>query len=510
MLTWTKARKSNHPLVDEERAKDLLAQLSCMDPLSGLQRLSELLDGLKVARGIGVARLYEIVDVADRAGRAHYRSASQEFLRHRRQLTRFQGNRIWTSAGEYVTQLAEAYQWLLATFQAGASGATYLRPHVARIIGRAIRLQAAALKWDYLCYTSHFGKWPEMYRLYHLAEVRGRAQEKVLLYRGGRLSTLESEFMQALMLAAASPQALLPEQIDAAERIIASFAGHLTLSNLERAKQPYFFDPASGAPPVRELAGIRPAFTARRFGAGGAEGELRQLLRRAQKGTLGRGELGLQGVPSEMLETTLQHLLRYWCELPPDRQHVRQRRATGVVVVHGFEEVVANVGNMLVQYPLMSDQEVWIVENAADGGVGAVVKRPHGAWVSVGTLLAYRYADGAIWNAGVVRHMNEDDDQTLGVGVQVVAQGGVAISVRSAEHRADVPDNGVLCVWLASVGCKSDEMQLLMPVSLYSPSSVMEATLYDRRYVLSPVRLLEAGSDYEIALFRLRTEGEAR
>ena len=393
---------------------------------------------------------------------------------------------------------------------AGASGAADVRTHVARIIGRAIRLRAAALKWDYLCYTSHFGKWAELYRLHYLAEVRGRAHEKVLLYRGGRLSTLESEFMQALLLAAASPQALLPEQIDAAERIIASLAGHFALSNPERAKQPYFFDPASGTPPVRELTGIRPPLTARRFGAGGAEGELRQLLRKAQTGSLSRREFGLQGVSNEMLETTLRHLLRYWYELPSDRRHVRQRRANGVVVVHGFEEVVAKVGNMLVEYPLMSNQEVWIVENAADGGVGAVAKRPHGAWVSVGTLLAYRYADGAIWNAGIVRHLNDDDDQTLGVGVQIVAQGGVAVSVRSARPRADVPDNGVLCVWLASAGCKADEMQLLMPVSLYSPSSVMEATLYDRSYVLSPVRLLEAGLDYEIALFRLRMEGEQR
>jgi hypothetical protein len=495
-------------LADEEGAKALLAQLSCIDSLSALQRLSELLDGLKIAKGIAVGRLYEIVDAVDRTGRAHYRSASQEFLSHRHRLTRYQGNRIWTSAGDYVTQLAEAYQLCLAQFLAGASRAADLRTHIVRIISRAIRLQAAALKWDYLCYTSHFGKWAEIYRLHYLAEVRGRAQEKVLLYRGGRLSTLEGEFMQALLLAAASPQALLPEQIDAAERIIASLSEYLALSNPERAKQPYFFDPASGAPPVRELTGIRPPLTARRFGAGGAEGELRQLLRKAHEGTLARGDLGLQGVSNEMLETTLRHLLRHWYELPPDRRHVRQRRASGVVVVHGFDKVVANVGNMLVQHPLMSNKEVWIVENVADGGVGAVVKRPLGAWVSVGTLLAYRDADGAIWNAGIVRHLNEDDDQTLGVGVQVVAQGGVAVSVRSANPRADVPANGLLCVWLAGAGCKADEMQLLMPVSLYSPSLAMEATLYDRRYLLSPVRLLEAGVDYEIALFRLRTEGE--
>jgi hypothetical protein len=80
--------------------------------------------------------------------------------------------------------------------------------------------------------------------------------------------------------------------------------------------------------------------------------------------------------------------------------------------------------------------------------------------------------------------------------------------VRRANPRANALSNGVLCVWLAGAGCKADEMQLLMPPSLYSSSSMMEATLYDRSYVLSPGRLLDAGVDYEIALFRLRSEDE--
>ena len=505
MPIWTRARTSSHPLADDEDAKKLLAQLSSIDSLSALQRLSELLDGLKIARGIGTGRLYDIADAVDRTGRPHYRSASQEFLNHRHRLTQYQENRIWLAAGEYVTQLAEAYQWWLAQFLSSKRGPADGQLHFVRVIGRAIRLQAAALKWDYLRYTSHFGKWAEIYRLHYLAEVRARAHEKVLLYRGGRVSTPESEFMQALLLAAASPSALLPEQIDAADRTIAALGEHLALSNPERARQPYFFDPASGTPPARELTGIRPPLTARRFGAGRAEKALRALLREAQKGTLQRADLGLQSLSDEMLEATLQHLLRYWCELPPDRRHVRQRRANSVVVVHGFENVASHVGNILIQHPSMSNQETWIVENAADGGVGAVVKRPHGAWVGVGALLAYRYADAAIWNAGIVRHLNEDDDRTLGVGVQVVAQGGVAVSVRSVEPRADIPDNGALCVWLASAGCKANEMQLLMPVSVFSTASAIEATLYDRRYVLAPIRLLAAGSDYEIALFRLRT-----
>src|SRR4030095_14955512 len=103
MLIWTK--KSSHPLADEEDAKNLLAHLSSIDSLSALQRLCELLDGLKIARGIGPGRLYEIADAVDRTGRPHYRSASQEFLNHRHRLTRYQENRIWITAGEYLTQL---------------------------------------------------------------------------------------------------------------------------------------------------------------------------------------------------------------------------------------------------------------------------------------------------------------------------------------------------------------------------------------------------------------------
>jgi hypothetical protein len=99
---------------------------------------------LKIARAISLGRLYEIVGVVDRAGHTHYRSALQEFLSHRHRLTRYQGNHIWTSAGEYVTQLAEAYQWCLARCMAGASGAADVRTHVTRIIGRVIRLRAAA------------------------------------------------------------------------------------------------------------------------------------------------------------------------------------------------------------------------------------------------------------------------------------------------------------------------------------------------------------------------------
>jgi hypothetical protein len=106
--------------------------------------------------------------------------------------------------------------------------------------------------------------------------------------------------------------------------------------------------------------------------------------------------------------------------------------------------------------------------------------------------------------------MSEEEDQTLCVGVELIAQGGVAVSVRGNNRGANIQDDGVLCVWLAGAGCGEREVKLLMPTSLYSPAATLDATLYDRKYRLTPLRLLEAGPDYELGLFKVarRTEHE--
>ena len=502
MLAWINGKRSDHPLGDPHEAANLLAEFTKRDALTALQGLSELLDGVKTAERLSIARAYEIVDSIDRTSRAHYRKAAREVIFTRAQLTNFQANRIWTTVGEHLVQLAEAYQFCLAAYEAGANEAIALRSQLVRILGRAMRLRAAALKWDYFRYTSHFGKWAEVYRLYQLAETRGRASEKVLLYRGGRLSSIEREFKQALMLAAASPQGLLPEQIEVAERIAAYFSEHFVLSTPGRDRKPYFFDPASSAPPSRELSGLRPPPTARRFGPGSAESGLRQLAGSAEEGALPPAELAVDGVSHALVRATLQHLIRYWCEVPQERLHVRRRLATRVSVVHGFEEVAANVGSSLAAYPFVSAREAWLVENSADGGFGALVTSPQAAWLRIGELIAYSYGERAPWNAGIVRHITEEDDNQRYVGVELISPGGITVSLYRPGRRRDVEQGGVLCVWLSGKSGDPNEIRVLMPVGLYSQSSSLEMRAHDARCLLMPLRLLEAGADYEVALFK--------
>ena len=497
MFARLHSKKSSHPLADPASTGAILGEITNRECLACLQGLSELLDKIKATPGLEMARAYDVIDQIDRVGRPHWRKAAHEYYEGSGNLTSYQANRVWVTVGEYIVQLAEAYEFCLAVYQTGAAA---LRSQLPRIIGRALRLRASAQSWDYVRYATQFANWAELYRLYQLAEMRGCANEKVVLYRGGRFSTIEHEFMQALMLAVAAPRSMLPEQIDVADRITARLAHYFALSAGGRGHRPYFFDPASANPPARELPGIRPPFTARRFGPGDAEAELRKLVSRADSGELLLSEIGLGRHSEEIVAPTLHHLARYWCEVPPERRHGRQRAPQRIAVVHGFEDVVAKVGNLLVPDRLVGAQETWLIENRAEGGIGALVANPHGTWARIGCLVAYRYPEAGVWNLGIVRHISEEDADRF-LGIELVSRGGLAVSLSGATDHGAATGGDRLGVWLAGEASKDNQIRLLMPHGTYSPSAPLRMYVHGREYVLAPVQLIAAGADYQVGLY---------
>src|SRR5690242_17993075 len=152
MISWIRTKRSDHPLADPRDAQELLGDLSKREAVQAVQSLSEYLDGIKTAGTLNLGRAMEIVDELDRCGRPHHRNAAKELCRPHPRLTNFQVNRLWTSVGEYLVQLAEAYQACLAAYEAGAKGASALRNQYVRLLGRAVRMRSAALSWDYLRY----------------------------------------------------------------------------------------------------------------------------------------------------------------------------------------------------------------------------------------------------------------------------------------------------------------------------------------------------------------------
>ena len=117
-----------------------------------------------------------------------------------------------------------------------------------------------------------------------LAESGGFARENLSLYRNAAQdSSVEQEFLRAVMLAIASPGSMLPEQTEVAERLVAHCASHFLIGTRSTESMRYFIDMQADASPHRiPLSGRIPA-TARAFGAGNAIGELHRLDARTGK-----------------------------------------------------------------------------------------------------------------------------------------------------------------------------------------------------------------------------------
>ena len=501
-------KKSGKPHPEPELPDEAsLERLVHADPLSALAQLSSHLDQLSAAQQVSPPRVHELVDLIDRTGRPHYRTLADTFVSQHNALTKFQEQQLCTTAVTYLSQLAQGYRLCLAKCEVGASGSTLLMGQLPVISVRAMRACATRLRWSYLRYRSPEPQhWTDLANLYLLAEAAGFAQKRASIYRGARQdSSVEQEFLQALLFAAASPASLLPEQIEVAERLVARCAPAFVISARTGTKLSHFFDLRAASGPQRMQRERQIPETARVFGAGAAVQQLETLRTKLDEGSITCSELGVRPeIDIEVVAATVRHLLRYWNPPLPQRRHSRQRDVGRVTVLHGFDEVASNVGGFTLHFPFVSDQEHWIVENRSRNGLHAIVRSPQGRWVSVGCLIAFRESEDAVWTSGLVRRIERDDDDTRQVAVETLALGGAGVTVLPhLQARRQPSAEGVLCVLLPASDDAGHEIRLLMPAGSFSESTALEMRAYDHRYLLIPIELVEAGTDWQVARFKI-------
>ena len=509
MLSWIKGGKSDHPLDHKDAPGTLLEELSGQDPVPALEQLSAHLDGVKTAENLKPGRAYEIVDLLDRTGRPLQRRLNQEFVAGGQRLTKFQQARLLGTLYAYWTQLAEGYRFCLAKYEVGAVGAAALKPHLRRITCRALRACAGQIKWTLMRYgpvEAHV--WHALGSLYLLAESQQFTQLSLHVYRGAKgESSPEREFLRALMLAVSSPDGLLPVQIDIAEGFIAQLAANFLLASRPGKGVHYVFDVLGERPPGRLTNHPALLPSARCFGPGQTAAKLEEILAFVEKNKAFPPDLASGGdYDPALVESTLRHLHRYWAQTLPERKERRRRQMERVTVVHEYEEVVANVGGLFLESPFVSNDEEWVVENESDGGFGAFVPQPNGAWLKVGNLIGIRREEGVSWGAGIVRRVTADEKGNRYVGIQVLARGGAAVTILSASMSSKdspISPEGELCVLLPSARVQSGEVSLLMRAGLFSSSRNLVMHAYDREYLLFPLGAGERSDEFDVGRYRI-------
>ena len=503
--------KVDHPMADVKEAQQRVAELPA-DAGKALQEISELLESITQTDGFKLDRRFENVDLLDGAAKNHQRKLAQDYLAMPRQ-QKFHENRLWTGVFGFWKHLGDAYIHCVHGHEANLGGATAIRKNMPVVVARAIRTLTLQLKWVLLRYGLVEPRiWADLSRLYQLAEQKGYASSTIAIYPGAHgSSTVQREFLKALMLSASSTDGLPPVRQEIAERAVAHFAEWFGLAT-QADGSTHCFDLASPKPPARLFKGAAPNPTVRFFGAGAALEALERLIAQIQERGSVPPEVNLGGnYEKDVVIGVLKHLATQWSDKPPARSSERRQTAGRITVVPGMTDIIG------VLDPATSDEldfsneqvassaESWIVVNVSEGGYGAIIPPQKSDWIKVGTLVGVQTEASKHWGIGLIRRILRDEHQQRQVGIQLLTRAAIPIKVSkppsvSSFNAAREPQSAIL---LSTSPDKQGEVGVVLRDGLFNGRDSLDMTVKDKGYLLMPSTMVEDGEDFDWVKFKV-------
>ena len=476
--------KPDHPMADRKEAARLLGELPAQD-LKAIEELAHWHESVGAAEGFKPDERAQRLALVDEAAQPRLKKLAREYVAAARGTrgSRAQENLLWARIHEYWRQAGQAQaRGADEAVQAGKSAEKAVAPAVTG----AVRALAQQLKWQHLRYGPiDAAVWGLLNRFFALAETRGIADAK-------------REFLQAALFSAASPDSLLPPELELAERIIAELAPAFAAASAPAPELPYWIDlgkamaPARGAKPAQPSAGLR------YLGPGAALGTLQGLVKRVQAQKQVPSELKLApDCDPEMLLAVLRHLALHWAPEPPERKHKRHTVSSRLKIAHGFDGVLQALGRGGDSLDFGGPgAESWTVENVSAGGFGALAPQAKSEWLKVGALVAAQPDGAANWLVGTVRRVSKVSNQEIRVGVETLSR---TPSLSQFALRNSSQAEGVL---LPGAAPGATDPAIALRAGVYVPGENLEAKIGDRQHVYMPLVVAARGDDYEIVRFR--------
>ena len=496
MISLFGSKKPDHPMADIKEARKILGELPTTDAFKCADELTHWLESVMAEEGFKPEYRAQLVQLLDETALLHLRKLARDYMVSPR-LAKFQEIRLWKAIYEYWRQAALAYAGCIDLYATGAKGADALKGSMPLLLARALRALAAQVKWMYVRYgPMDQSVWGVIAKVYALAETRKFAQAAVTLYPGipGE-STPEQEFLKAVMLAASSPDSLLPLEMELCERLIAHFCASFTLRLDQQPDIAYWIDLATSQAPLRLARPPQHAPSLRFFAAGKALEDLEALSDTIKATGKVPSQVNLGGsYPAETVLDVLNHLALYWSSKPPERKHQRHRVKSRLNVVHGFEGVLSVFGAGPGDN---ADTETWIVEDVSAGGFGAGIPEIKGEWLKIGCLLGLQPEGGDTWVLGVVRRLQREIPQKGSVGIQTIARSAELVQLSINDGAGG--ETGIL---IGDGGESPGEARVLLRAGVFVPGRNMEYRKGEATCLLLPQGVVESGDEYELVKFR--------
>lgn len=485
------SKRPDHPLMDSREAKRINAEIATRDPQGAVEEATAWLESMATAEGFKLATSIERVLQIDETAAPQARRLGREFI-HLGRSNPQQETRLWNLCHGYWKQLAATYELLLQQFMSGEKQNEAAVPQRPLVLARLLHARVALLKWDQFRYGPIGGDfWFALGAVYLQAEAEKLAQKPLVLYPGHPSTSIEAEYLKALLFQASAMDKLLPLEIELAERLIAHFLPHFSLTREVRPENVYWVDAAKPLPPTRlaKLPEVTPSL--RFFNGGAALQEIEALQARIGADHQVPAEVNLGGqYETAAVMDVLGHLAMCWAPKPPMRKDARHRVKSRLIVAHGLDAVHGYISGR------RGDQdgvELWIVDDVSLGGMAAQVPISRQDWIRIGVLVAMQPEGGSNWLLGTVRRFARSSPSQGQVGIETLSKTPVTVladagGLQTEAIVLDLPEVGEYARMALAPAALEDKVALTFELN-------------GKRARFHPREILETGVDFVIVNF---------
>jgi hypothetical protein len=314
-------------------------------------------------------------------------------------------------------------------------------------------------------------------------------------------SSVEQDYLKIMMLWASSADVLPPLKQEIAERTAAHLASAFRLEAAPFAGAIYRFDPSQNRPPMRLFGAASSTEDLIYFGPGDATAKIGRAAGVLEKTGALPADFNLGGAyPSDVVLGVLRHLGLYWSEKPPSRVSERRAATARITVVPGYGQLVDELereASDALNFSV-SGAESWVVENISQNGYGALVPSTTTDWIRVDELIGVQLEGTPEWGLALVRRVVRDEQRQYHVGIEIISRAVRLVHVNFAVARE--PESAIL---LNAEPAADGELGLIMRAGRFDPAQQIAFTLDDREAVLTPVRMIDAGEDFDWCSYSL-------
>lgn len=491
------AGKPQHPLADPREAKEILADLATREPQSALEESVAWLEALAeyedIKLPLRIERLVQLEDVLTpqirRLARTYIARLAVPESRAASEA------RLWDVCYNYWSQLAAAYATCLSRFDApglDSESKRNAKSMLAHIGVRMMHALAEQRKWEQFQYkpaTVDF--WGAAGGLYSRAVAAKMESRDVELYPGQETTTIELEYLKALLLQSSSPDKLALIEIELADRLLSHFLPWFIFTKELRRDNMYWVDISKPLPPTRMAKVPEPSDSLRFFSGGGALAAIAELIDQINhdKKLPTNVVLGAQ-YDTETVLKVLAHLSLYWSPTPPTRSHTRRPIRSSLSVAHGL---TSSHQHVLGQPDFGKSLYRWEADDISLGGMSARIREGRQDWINIGVLLVVQPEGGDNWIAGVVRRYVRYDARQGAVGIQTLSR-----APRSVVADAGGIETAALLLDMPVVG---EYARMALPPAALEDKVALKFSLDDMNARFHPREVLERGPGYVVANF---------